>query len=97
MPSRFLKHLTDRIRHLREQRGETQEEFAEHAQISYKYYQAIEAGRRMDLRLSTLERLADAHDLEIWELLLPQRAEPAVGEHKQAGYAKGARRAKKKK
>jgi transcriptional regulator with XRE-family HTH domain len=97
MPSRFLKSLTERIRHLREQRGETQEEFAEHAQISYKYYQAIEAGRRIDLRLSTLVRLASAHELEVWELLLPQRAESAVGEHKQAGYAKGARRTKRKK
>lgn len=97
MPSRLLKNLTERIRQLREQRGETQEEFAEHAQISYKYYQAIEAGRRMDLRLSTLERLANAHDLEIWQLLLPQRAEPAAGEGKQAGYGKSPRRGKKKK
>jgi transcriptional regulator with XRE-family HTH domain len=96
MPSRFLKNLTERIRQLREQRGQTQEEFAEHAQISYKYYQAIEAGRRMDLRVSTLERLADAHGLELWELLLPHRGEAAVSEGKQARYGK-ARRTKRKK
>jgi transcriptional regulator with XRE-family HTH domain len=49
----------------------TQEAFAESASISYKYYQAVEAGRKPDLRLSTLERLAKAHGLEVWELLSP--------------------------
>jgi transcriptional regulator with XRE-family HTH domain len=97
MPSRFLKNLTARIRHLREQRGQTQEEFAEHAQISYKYYQTIEAGRRVDLRVSTLERLANAHGLELWELLLPHRGEPGVSEGKQARYGKTTRRTKRKK
>lgn len=77
MPSRLLERLVDRIRQLRAQRGITQEQFAEEAQISYKYYQAIEAGRKIDLRISTLERLAKAHDLDVWELLLPQT--PAVG------------------
>lgn len=49
----------------------TQEEFAEHSGISYKYYQAVEAGRKPDLRLSTLERLAKGHGLEVWQLLAP--------------------------
>lgn len=81
MPSRLLlDRLIDRIRQLREQRGLTQEAFAEEAQISYKYYQAIEAGRKVDLRLSTLERLAHAHNLEAWELLLPQMSAQAVAE-----------------
>lgn len=78
MSSRVLDRLIERIRRLREQRGLTQEAFAEGAEISYKYYQAIEAGRKADLRLSTLERLARAHGLEVWELLLPQM--PAAGE-----------------
>ncbi|HVS53002.1 MAG TPA: helix-turn-helix transcriptional regulator [Opitutaceae bacterium] len=81
-----------RIRELREQRGLTQEAFAEEAEISYKYYQAIEAGRKIDLRISTLERLAKAHGLEVWELLLPQMPAGAVGEKKQAPYGKPARR-----
>lgn len=42
------------------------------AGFSYKYYQAIEAGRGRDLRLSTLERLAKAYGLEVHELLSPQ-------------------------
>lgn len=61
-------------------RGLTQEAFAEEAQISYKYYQAVEAGRKIDLRLSTLERFAAAHGLEVWELLLPTGSVPAVAE-----------------
>ena len=45
--------------------------FAEKAGFSYKYYQAIEAGRKRELRLSTLDRLAAAHGLECWQLLHP--------------------------
>jgi transcriptional regulator with XRE-family HTH domain len=98
MPSRLLNRLIDRVRELREQRGLTQEAFAEEAQISYKYYQAIEAGRKVDLRLSTLERLARAHGLDVWELLLPQPSGTAVGEAP-AKYRKtpAARKARKKK
>lgn len=61
--------LLKRLRELRQQRGWTQEQFAEASGISYKYYQAVEAGRKRDLRLSTLIRLAKAHDLAVWELL----------------------------
>ena len=39
--------------------------------MSYKYYQAVEAGRKADLRLSTLERLATAYGLEVYQLLAP--------------------------
>jgi transcriptional regulator with XRE-family HTH domain len=49
--------------------GLTQEEFAERAGFSYKYYQQIEAGKKRDLRLSTLEKLAKAHRIELSELL----------------------------
>lgn len=88
MPVRLLDRLIDRIRQLREQRGLTQEAFAEEAAISYKYYQAIEAGRRPDLRLSTLERLAKAHRMEVWELL---RA-PAQTAHRTGAKRAAARR-----
>ena len=96
MPSRLLERLIDRIRQLREQRGLTQEAFAEEAEISYKYYQAVEAGRKIDLRLSTLERLAKAHGLEVWELLLPQMSGHAVAETR-AKYGKATRRPTRKK
>lgn len=94
MPSRLLDRLIDRIRELRERRGVTQEAFAEQAAISYKYYQAIEAGRKRDLRLSTLERLAKAHGLEPWELLLPEMSMSAAAEGKQARYGSAAKSGK---
>lgn len=66
-----VQRLLGRLKALRVARGLTQEQFAEQSGISYKYYQAVEAGRKRDLRLSTLDRLAKAHGLEAWQLLLP--------------------------
>lgn len=73
MQPRILPHLVKRLRRLREAANLTQEQFAEQAGLSYKYYQHIEAGRRRDLRLSTLERLADAHQISVAQLLRPGR------------------------
>jgi len=69
MESRTITPLLKRLRELRLRRGLTQEAFAERYGFSYKYYQAVEAGRKLDLRLSTLERLAEAHGMELWQLL----------------------------
>lgn len=66
-----VERLLERLRTLRTARGLTQEQFAEQSGISYKYYQSVEAGRKKDLRLSTLDRLAKAHGMETWQLLLP--------------------------
>ncbi|QTN34422.1 helix-turn-helix transcriptional regulator [Akkermansiaceae bacterium] len=71
MEGDVLKCLLWRLKALREERGWTQEKFAEVAGMSYKYYQAVEAGRKKDLRLSTLERLAEGHEIEVWLLLAP--------------------------
>jgi len=71
MPGQTLPILLKRLKDLRLQHGLTQEAFAEKSGISYKYYQQIEAGRKRDLRLSTLERIAEAYRLEVWELLAP--------------------------
>lgn len=72
MESPNLKRLLDRLRLFRERHGVTQEEFAEISGISYKYYQAVEAGRKRQLRLSTLERLASAYHIELYQLFCPQ-------------------------
>ena len=61
--------LLARVKQRREALGLTQEAFAEKAGLGYKYYQSVEAGRRRDIRLSTIEKLAKACDLELWELL----------------------------
>jgi transcriptional regulator with XRE-family HTH domain len=66
-----LKRLLNHLKQLRLRKKLTQEAFAEVAGMSYKYYQAVETGRKPDLRFSTLERLATAHGLQPYELLSP--------------------------
>jgi len=61
--------LLARVKELREARGLSQEAFAEKAGLGYKYYQHVESGRRRDIRLSTIEKLAKACGLKLWELL----------------------------
>ena len=86
MADSTLKRLLVRLRDLRKQHDLTQEQFAEISGISYKYYQAVETGRKRDLRLSTLERLAKAYGIEVHQLLarehpitkLPKRARAKV-------------------
>lgn len=68
----ILPALLVRLKALRANRGWTQEEFSENTGISYKYYQALEAGRKPDMRLSTLERLAAAYGIPLHELLTPE-------------------------
>jgi transcriptional regulator with XRE-family HTH domain len=65
----MAKRLLARVRELRVAKGLTQEVFAEKAGLKYKYYQQVEAGRRVDIRFSTLQKLAKACGLEPWELL----------------------------
>lgn len=72
MAKSTLKPLLKRLRVLREMHSLSQEAFAEMSGISYKYYQAVEAGRKRELRLSTLERLARAYGIEVWQLLAPE-------------------------
>lgn len=44
---------------------------AELSGVAFQHYQDIEAGRRHDLMLSTLQRIAEAVDVEAWTLLKP--------------------------
>lgn len=68
MANDTAKRLLARIKNLRENLGLSQEAFAEKAGLGYKYYQHVEAGRKRDIRLSTLEKLAKACGLELDEL-----------------------------
>jgi len=70
--NRFVRKTLARLKELRKFHRLTQETFSEKSGISYKYYQAIEGGRKPDLRLSTLERLAKAYRIELWQLFAPQ-------------------------
>ena len=71
MISNTQKHLVARLKELRKIHGLTQESFAEGSGFSYKYYQGIETGNKRDLRLSTVERLAKAYGIAVWQLVAP--------------------------
>lgn len=85
MESETARRLFERLRHLRKTSCLTHEKLAEQAQLKYKHYQSIEAGRKTDIRLSTLIKPAKAFHLEPWELLHPTTGELVVMEH-QAKY-----------
>jgi transcriptional regulator with XRE-family HTH domain len=73
----MAKRVLARVRELRAALRLSQEAFAERAGLKYKHYQAMEAGRKIDIRFSTLEKLAKACGIEPWELLNLD-AEPAI-------------------
>lgn len=85
--------LSEHLSFLRHRLGLTQEDFAERAGITYKYYQAIEGGRRADIRLSTLAKLAEAHHMKLSEFFfLMETPGPALWAEAGAGYRAGPRR-----
>lgn len=51
--------------------GLTQQAVAEKAQLSYKYYQDLEAGRLPGLTLATIEKLAVMLGVDVWKLFHP--------------------------
>jgi transcriptional regulator with XRE-family HTH domain len=69
--STTIAKLAQRLRELRQRHGLTQEEFADVADINYKHYQQIESGRKKQLWIEIVERLAAGYGLEAWELLSP--------------------------
>jgi transcriptional regulator with XRE-family HTH domain len=78
-----IKPLLERLWKLRRLKGWTQEEAAEACGIGYKYFQHIEGGRRPNLRLETLEKLAQGYGLQLWQLFAPSfpgQEEAAPGE-----------------
>ncbi len=74
-----------RIRALRKARGLTQEVFAERAGLTYKHYQHVEAGRKFEIRLSTLIKMAEGLGLSLRELVDFDAALPMAAET-QANY-----------
>ena len=69
----YNSKLANRLKSLRLSAGLTQEGVAELASISYKHYQSLEAGRKKDVKLTSLAQLAQAFELEPWELLSPDQ------------------------
>jgi transcriptional regulator with XRE-family HTH domain len=66
------ERLLKRLRELRKCHGLTQKEFSKLAGMSQKYYQLVESGRRPQLRLPTLIRLAKPYGLEVVHLFSPE-------------------------
>jgi transcriptional regulator with XRE-family HTH domain len=98
----MAKRLLARVKTLRKTLGLSQEAFAEKSGLGYKYYQSVEAGRKRDIRLSTLEKLAKGCGLELPELL-DFSTDPVVlaedrmkDEVKGGNSGKGARRSHKR-
>ncbi len=91
----MAKRLLARVRELRGALGLSQEAFAEKAGLKYKHYQAMEAGRKIDIRFSTLEKLAKACGLEPWELLNLD-SEPMILAEGRSGSAAPAARGRRK-
>lgn len=60
-----------RLKELRVRHGLTQQELAEIADFSQNFLQQIESGRKKEIWLSTVERLAAAFSLEAHEFLAP--------------------------
>lgn len=92
MTNDTAKRLLMRIRTLREAHGFTQESFAERAGLTYKHYQQVEAGRKPDIRLSTLIKMAEGLGLTLSELVDLDAALPIAAESQQKYGSKSRRR-----
>ena len=66
-----MQTLRANMKRLRSRQNLTQQALAEKAEMDYNYLQKIESGRWGGLRLSTVETLARALGVEVWELFVP--------------------------
>jgi transcriptional regulator with XRE-family HTH domain len=86
-----------RVKTLRQALGLSQEAFAERAGLKYKHYQSVEAGRKSDIHFATVEKLAKACRVELYELFNFDTPPAALAEDKtksgvQATSRKGTRK-----
>lgn len=61
--------LRSKLKKLRDEHGLTQEKLAQKAGISLYYIQLMEGKEPKNPTLLILEKLADAFDIEVWQLL----------------------------
>jgi len=64
--------IAQRLRVLRVRHGFTQEEAAQLCGMDLKFYQALESGRKKQLWLETVERLAKPYGLTAAEMIGPE-------------------------
>jgi transcriptional regulator with XRE-family HTH domain len=65
------KRFRENLRMLRENRGLTQYQAAELCGIGQKLYQAYETGSKDNPGLKTLQKIAEAFGIEVYDLLTP--------------------------
>ena len=63
--------IAERLRALRHRHALTQQEFADLAGIAFTFYQLLESGKKKQIWLETVEKLAAVYGLETWEFLKP--------------------------
>lgn len=66
-----VERVAQRTRELRLKHGLTQQELAEVADMSEKFVQQIEAKRKKEIWVSTVERIASAFSLDLYEFFAP--------------------------
>lgn len=67
-----VERVAKRTKELRTQHRLTQQEFAEVAEMSEKFLQQIEACRKKQIWLSTVEQIARGFGLQLHEFLAPE-------------------------
>lgn len=75
-----VERVASRTRELRHKHGLTQQELAELADMSEKFIQQIEARRKKEIWVSTVERIATAFSLGLHEFFsprIPSKSKPA--------------------
>ncbi|RRJ97324.1 XRE family transcriptional regulator [Opitutaceae bacterium TAV4] len=68
----LINTIADRLRELRVRHGLTQEEAAELVGVNMRFYQLLESGRKKQMWLETVERLAASYGMEPWQLIGPK-------------------------
>ena len=66
-----ILQIAERLRILRHRHAITQQECAELAGMSFKFYQILESGKKKQIWLETVEKLASVYGLNAWQLLMP--------------------------
>ena len=69
MVSKINYRLASKLREIRVGKNLTQQEVAELCGIEYKHYQVLEGSRPDDVKLSTVEKIANGLNVPLWKLL----------------------------
>jgi len=67
----LIPFIAERLRALRHRHVITQEECAELSELSFKFYQRLETGRKKQVWFETIGKVADVYGLGVWEFLDP--------------------------